>query len=206
MFFSFILRTFRLNSVRVQVERKFQKKKQVVPGEHDVKIYMRMASLAGFGWTIGFILFVLPDGQEGFQRYLTATFKYLFILLNSTPGLFIFAVYVCNRRVLGLYRQLFLRIYDFIRTCLRSCAEVFMHFRHSCVARTKHRFQKFQQFMRTDAKDGFALSSSTPVSPVEKLSTSMLWMGPVFDEQDPSIPMEIIYPPEEQCNHSSSQQ
>jgi hypothetical protein len=88
--------------VRVQVERKFQRKKQVVPGEYDVKIYMRMAVLAGFGWTIGFILFALPDGKEGFQYYLVAVLKYLFILLNATPGLFIFVVYVCNRRVLSL--------------------------------------------------------------------------------------------------------
>jgi hypothetical protein len=99
-----------LKSVRVQLERKFQRKKQVVPGEYDVKIYMRMAVLAGFGWTIGFILFALPDSKQGFQYYLVAIFKYLFILLNATPGIFIFVVYVCNRRVLGLYHRLWTKI------------------------------------------------------------------------------------------------
>jgi hypothetical protein len=96
--------------VRIQVERKFQRKKQVVPGEYDVKIYMRMAVLAGFGWTIGFILFALPDSQQGFLHYLAVIFKYLFILLNATPGLFIFVVYVCNRRVFALYHRLFTRL------------------------------------------------------------------------------------------------
>jgi len=109
--------------VRVQVERKFQRKKQVVPGEYDVKIYMRMAVLAGFGWTIGFILFALPDGKEGFQYYLVAVLKYLFILLNATPGLFIFVVYVCNRRVLSLYRSLFTKFIQFIQVNYQKSKE-----------------------------------------------------------------------------------
>src|SRR5438045_208888 len=105
-----IFLTFSFRLVRVQVERKFQRKKQIVPGEHDVKIYMRMAVLAGFGWTIGFILFLLPDGHEDYKVYLVAIFKYLFILLNATPGIFIFVVYVCNRRVFTLYRKLYTKI------------------------------------------------------------------------------------------------
>ncbi len=107
--------TFFFDIVREHVERKFQRKKQVVPGEYDVKIYMQMAVLAGFGWTIGFILFLLPDGHEGFKLYLVAIFKYLFILLNATPGLFIFVVYVCNRRVFALYRRLLTKIYHFFQ-------------------------------------------------------------------------------------------
>jgi hypothetical protein len=127
---------FRL--VRVQVERKFQRKKQVVPGEYDVKIYMRMAVLAGFGWTIGFILFLLPDGQEGFKLYLAATFKYLFILLNATPGLFIFAVYVWNRRVFLLYRQLLTQIYEYFQS-------YFTHIKEFMLNKTKNQFEKFNK-------------------------------------------------------------
>ena len=144
------------------MERKFQNKKKVVPGEHDVKIYMRMAVLAGFGWTIGFILFILPDGQHGFQRYLAATFKYLFILLNATPGLFIFFVYVCNRRVLTLYRQLFVRIWNFIRSNFQQLREHLSNFRHICLARTKNCFQRFMR--RKEVEDQRPIPTSSTVA------------------------------------------
>jgi len=136
--------------VRGQVEHKFQRKKQVRPGEHDVKIYMRMAVLAGFGWTIGFILFVLPDGKEGFNFYLVAIFKYLFILLNTTPGLFIFVVYVCNRRVLRLYHGL-------IRNLFHKCRENFFEWKttvfrnvRNCLNRTKNQLEYFHQIDKHD--------------------------------------------------------
>ena len=182
------------------MERKFQRKKQVVPGEHDVKIYMRMASLAGFGWTIGFILFLLPDGQQGFQLYLSAIFKYLFILLNSTPGIFIFAVYVCNRRVVGLYWQLFGRIWAFFRDHLRLYGEYLGNFRHLCVARTKHRFQKFHQYVYHDRKDELSITTMTTLSPVDKFPNSMLWMDPLFVEHNRSKSMNAFHSPEEQQN------
>ncbi|CAF1452662.1 unnamed protein product [Adineta steineri] len=54
---------------------------------------MRMAVLAGFGWTIGFILFALPDSPTAFQHVLVTIFKYLLIHLNATPSLFISVVY-----------------------------------------------------------------------------------------------------------------
>lgn len=125
--------------VRVQLEHKFQRKKQVRPGEHDVKIYMRMAVLAGFGWTLGFILFILPDNQKGFKRFLVATVKYLFILLNATPGLFIFGVYVCNRRVLSLYRQLLKRIYEFFKPTFTSVQKFVANSSQTCLVKTKNK-------------------------------------------------------------------
>ncbi|CAF1259487.1 unnamed protein product [Rotaria sordida] len=121
---SFFLLFFR---VRVQVARKFQQKKQIIPGEHDVKIYMRMAVLTGFGWTIGFILFALPDSQQGFQYYLAIIFKYLFILLNATPGLFIFVVYVCNRRVFLLYHSLLIKLFQLIQLKYQICKEYLLN-------------------------------------------------------------------------------
>jgi hypothetical protein len=142
--------------VRVQVERKFQRKKQVVPGEHDVKIYMRMAVLAGFGWTIGFILFVLPDGQEGFKRYLVATFKYLFIVLNATPGLFVFAVYVWNRRVFLLYSQLLTKVYEFLREYFTSIKEFLLNHSRNCLNKTKNQLEKLD---KTQSKQ-----ENTPIS------------------------------------------
>lgn len=129
-------------SVRVQVDRKFQRKKQVVPGEHDAKIYMRMAALAGFGWTIGFLLLLLHDDEDGFKRYLSAIFQCLFILLNATPGLFIFAVYVCNRRVLNLYRILFRRICKFCCEKTDTCRMFSFDKTKSAIQRVRHVFEQ----------------------------------------------------------------
>jgi hypothetical protein len=148
--FIFIQSSFFLLIVRIQVERKFQRKKQVIPGEHDVKIYMRMAVLAGFGWTIGFILFLLPDGDHGFKLYLVAIFKYLFILLNATPGLFIFVVYVCNRRVFALYCRLFTTIYTSIRLNILQLIEFLSIHCRNCFNRTKTQLEKFHQIQKQD--------------------------------------------------------
>ena len=136
-------------TVRAQVERKFQRKKQVVPGEHDVKIYMRMAVLAGFGWTIGFILFLLPDGNAGFKLYLVTIFKYLFILLNATPGLFIFVVYVCNRRVWTLYRRLWTPVFIYcqrLKECVSNESRNFFY-------RTKKKLEKFHRTIDLDPRE-----------------------------------------------------
>ena len=166
--------------VRVQVERKFQRKKQVVPGEHDVKIYMRMAVLAGFGWTIGFILFILPDGPEDFERYLAAVFKYLFILLNATPGLFIFGVYVCNRRVFSLYGQLLRRIYEFTRLSFTRFEEYLLSRSQSWYSKTKVKLQTLnaseykakqeEVFMSTMPTN----STGTPVKLIKKTVLTQL--------------------------------
>ena len=166
--------------VRVQVERKFQRKKQVVPGEHDVKIYMRMAVLAGFGWTIGFILFILPDGPEDFERYLAAVFKYLFILLNATPGLFIFGVYVCNRRVFSLYGQLLRRIYEFTRLSFTRFEEYLLSRSQIWYSKTKVKLQTLnaseykakqeEVFMSTMPTN----STGTPVKLIKKTVLTQL--------------------------------
>ncbi|UJR30770.1 hypothetical protein I4U23_018290 [Adineta vaga] len=144
IFYALTVRSIRrgLKSVRVQVERKFQRKKQVVPGEYDVKIYMRMAVLAGFGWTIGFILFALPDSPKGFQHYLVMIFKYLFILLNATPGLFIFVVYVCNRRVVALYRNLFVGFYEFIHLNYQTSKEWILNHCQLYFNQAKYQFSR----------------------------------------------------------------
>ncbi len=46
---------------------------------------MHIAMLTGFA---------LSHNQQGFQHHLVTIFKYLFVHLNVTPGLFIFVIYV----------------------------------------------------------------------------------------------------------------
>lgn len=107
---------------------------------------MRMAVLAGFGWTIGFILFLLPDGNAGFKLYLVTIFKYLFILLNATPGLFIFVVYVCNRRVWRLYHRL---LTPSLMSLCRVKEYLFDQSRN-CFDRTKNQLEKFHRTIEND--------------------------------------------------------
>ncbi|CAF1030215.1 unnamed protein product [Rotaria sp. Silwood1] len=146
IFYTLTVRNVRrsIKSIRIAVERKFQHKKQVIPGEHDVKIYMRMAVLAGFGWTIGFILFALPDGQQGFLYYLAVIFNYLFILLNATPGLFIFGVYVCNRRVIALYRGLLIKLFHFIQLKYQIYKEYLLNRSQTSFNQIKYRMTKLK--------------------------------------------------------------
>lgn len=162
------------NLVRDQVERKFQRKKQIVPGEHDVKIYMRMAVLAGFGWTIGFILFLLPDGNEGFKLYLVAIFKYLFILLNATPGLFIFGVYVCNRRVFALYRRVITKIYEYFRLNFNQLKEFISHHTRNFLNRTKIKLKKFHRKPeKQDIIPTNTLTLTTLIKPLQPSHTTL---------------------------------
>ena len=171
--------------VRDQIERKFQRKKQVVPGEHDVKIYMRMAVLAGFGWTIGFILFVLPEGEDGFERYLSATFKYLFILLNSTPGLFIFVVYVCNRRVFNLYFQLLGRIYNFLRDEFQSMKNINFQFHSNYLFHVKNRLHRVTHHFCRKRRDQITITSSLSTITDVIESNNMIQMSPVDVKRSP---------------------
>ncbi|CAF1507239.1 unnamed protein product [Adineta steineri] len=165
IFYALTVRSIRrgLKSVRVQVERKFQRKKQVVPGEYDVKIYMRMAVLAGFGWTIGFILFALPDSPTGFQHVLVTIFKYLFILLNATPGLFIFVVYVCNRRVVALYRGLFNKFLQFFRSNYQTSKEISLNQYQLYLNQVKYQISRI--FRKKNRQD-------TPVSTITTINSS----------------------------------
>ena len=133
---------------------------------------MRMAVLAGFGWTIGFILFVLPDGRQGFKFYLAATFKYLFILLNATPGLFIFVVYVCNRRVFSLYCQLVIKIYQFLRSHITGFKEfIFDHVRSS-LSRAKIHLKKCSRRKQKPKQKAIATTTLTILAEVKSFESS----------------------------------
>jgi len=134
---------------------------------------MRMAVLAGFGWTIGFILFVLPDGHEGFKLYLATIFKYLFILLNATPGLFIFVVYVCNRRVFALYCRLLTKIYKLFQINFIQFKEFISNHSRNCLNRTKAKLEKFNQEQKQDIIPMNTLILTTMIKPLQPSSLSI---------------------------------
>ena len=60
-------------------------------------IYAKLSTLTGLTWIFGFIYF--------FSN--TAVLEYLFIILNASQGVFLFLAFVCNKRVIGLYKGCF---------------------------------------------------------------------------------------------------
>ncbi|KAF8796370.1 G-protein coupled receptor Mth2 like protein [Argiope bruennichi] len=69
-------------------------------GKSDVLLYFRMALVIGLTWAFAFAAaYTKQDRLTG--QILT----YLFIISNTLQGVFIFAVFVCNRRVHELYRE-----------------------------------------------------------------------------------------------------
>ena len=63
---------------------------------NNVLIYMKMSTLTGIGWIFGF-LGILTNVE---------VFEYLFIVANASQGLFLMVSFVCNKRVLELYKDL----------------------------------------------------------------------------------------------------
>lgn len=64
-----------------------------------LKLYARMSTVMGFAWVFAFI-------AACFDMSSTAgmIFTFIYIILNSMSGLFIFVAFTCNRRVYLLYR------------------------------------------------------------------------------------------------------
>ncbi|CAG5130031.1 unnamed protein product [Candidula unifasciata] len=59
----------------------------------EVMLYVRMSTVMGFTWIFGLSSSILSS--------------ILFTILNTSQGFLIFIAFVCNRRVLGLYMDLF---------------------------------------------------------------------------------------------------
>ena len=62
----------------------------------NVLIYIKMSTLTGACWVFGFLGILTKID----------IFEILFILTNASQGLFLMVSFVCNRRVLGLFRNL----------------------------------------------------------------------------------------------------
>ncbi|XP_046571892.1 uncharacterized protein LOC124280058 [Haliotis rubra] len=63
--------------------------------EHHVLVYIKLSSLTGITWILGFVAF-------GVQ---VQALRYLFIVVNASQGVFIFISFVCNCRVVRLYSE-----------------------------------------------------------------------------------------------------
>ena len=65
---------------------------------NNVLIYIKMSTLTGTCWIFGFLR-ILTDVD---------VFEILFIIANASQGLFIMMSFVCNRRVLAMFKELVL--------------------------------------------------------------------------------------------------
>ena len=69
--------------------------KDVKNERNDIIIFAKLSTLTGFTWIFGFI----------YSWTENEVFSYLFITLNATQGVFLFLSFVCNRRVLSMYKN-----------------------------------------------------------------------------------------------------
>lgn len=69
-------------------------------GKSDVFLYARMALVIGLTWALAFVAAYTRE-----DRLTGKILSYLFIICNTLQGLFVFCVFVCNRRVFNLYRD-----------------------------------------------------------------------------------------------------
>ena len=69
--------------------------KDVKNERNDIIIFAKLSTLTGFTWIFGFI-YSWTDVE---------VFSYLFIILNATQGVFLFLSFVCNKRVLTMYKN-----------------------------------------------------------------------------------------------------
>ena len=69
--------------------------KDVKNKRNDVIIFAKLSTLTGFTWIFGFI----------FSWTGVKVFSYFFIVLNASQGVFLFLSFVCNQRVLAMYKN-----------------------------------------------------------------------------------------------------
>ena len=73
-------------------------------------IFAKLSTLTGITWILGFAM-VFTN---------IPAFEYLFIIFNASQGVFIFLAFVCNKRVLNLYRGFIARS----KTCCTRCLPI----------------------------------------------------------------------------------
>lgn len=61
--------------------------------EHHVLVYIKLSSLTGITWILGFVAFAIQ----------WQALRYLFIIVNASQGVFLFISFVCNCRVVRLF-------------------------------------------------------------------------------------------------------
>ncbi|CAH1775493.1 unnamed protein product [Owenia fusiformis] len=116
----FIFTIFRLRqnskfnrSLKSKNRRKFSESSVTSVSSNDVMLYLRMSSFMGFTWIFGIASSVVSGLARPTEPicYLLYTMNLLFIIFNCLQGVFLFVAFVCNRKVIKLYKDLFSRVF-----------------------------------------------------------------------------------------------
>ncbi|RUS90985.1 hypothetical protein EGW08_001289, partial [Elysia chlorotica] len=101
-----ISRTARLSKTRLQTQTSSSSLNNRQPGRADAWLYLRMSSVMGFTWIFGLSSSIVSSfSRPAFEIcVISHTLGILFTIFNISQGIFIFGAFVCNRRVLNLYR------------------------------------------------------------------------------------------------------
>ena len=81
-------------------------------GHDDVMLYIRMSTVMGFTWIFALASSMVSAFSESASKTICITLhllQILFIIFNCSQGIFIFFAFICNRRVLALFRGLWLK-------------------------------------------------------------------------------------------------
>ena len=110
-----ISRTARLSKSRLQTTRSTSSLNKRQPGRSDAMLYLRMSSVMGFTWIFGLSSSIVSSfSRPAFEIcVISHVLGLLFTIFNISQGIFIFGAFVCNRRVLNLYRALLTRVSSF---------------------------------------------------------------------------------------------
>lgn len=85
LFIAVIIKTWRMPAVNSETKH----------NRNFFAIYAKLSTITGITWIFGFIYFFTK----------IAVFEYLFIILNASQGVFLFLAFICNKRVLNLYKS-----------------------------------------------------------------------------------------------------
>jgi hypothetical protein len=84
-----------------------------LPQTKEVKFFIQMGVILGFTWTIGFFLNAFPLASKTMDNKSVQIFyqilSYLFTILNSSIGIFIFFAFVFKEDIRKLYKNLFFK-------------------------------------------------------------------------------------------------
>ena len=100
-------------STKKYVARKVSNTHHHMTGKNDVMVYVRMSTVMGFTWVFGFTSSIISGVVPSLNSSVCITLhtlNYMFDLLNASQGLFLFLAFVCNQRVLNLFRRFFFRL------------------------------------------------------------------------------------------------
>jgi hypothetical protein len=114
---------FLLTILNIRAKRRRQKLRRTrSTTSTDVNFFIRIAMIMGFTWTIGFFFGMFTHKNES-SVIVNEILNYLFVLCNTSTGLFIFVLFILKQDVKNLYMQLLRSKINQIKTKIQCPTE-----------------------------------------------------------------------------------